>query len=261
MDLFKDYEFIVAGDEVDLNLKLRPHKLIEKLQIANDLGCNEIGLTSALFEDKGVIWILLNDKIIFYKDLPSLGDKVLIETIATGTRGAKFFREDRVYLKEKSEDNLIAINGSVWIIADKDSHKPKRPTFVMDKEDLGLVFDETRTFARSIKAVKEYDNGGKMPKIYTYKVAYSDLDQNRHFHNTNYVKLALDAYAFYKKIDISKEKIKIKELNISYKREVFIFEDLEIFYREEGGYSYFEGRRKHGQTSFLIEALIGLEGL
>lgn len=259
MDIVKDFVFAVAGDEVDINLNLRVNKLIEKLQIANDIGCNEIGLTGELFKDKGVVWILLNDKIIFYNDLPRLADEIIIETRATGTRGIKFFREDRVYLNEKSEANLIAINGSVWIIADEKTHRPKRPTYVMDKEDLDLISDRTKTFARSIKTVEEIGDHSEMTKIYEYKVSYSDLDHNRHFHNTNYVKLALDAYAFYKKIDISKEKIKIDELNISYKREVFIFEDLEIFYREEGGYSYFEGRKKDGDTSFIIEALIGLE--
>ena len=259
MDIVKDFVFTVAGDEVDINLNLKVNKLIEKLQIANDIGCNEIGLTGDLFKVKGVVWILLNDKIIFHRGLPSLGDEIIIETRATGTRGAKFFREDQVYLKEKSEENLIAINGSIWIIADEKSHRPKRPTYVMDKEDLDQACDMSRTFARSIKNLEELDDYSNMPKIYEYKVSYSDLDHNRHFHNTNYVKLALDAYAFYKQIDISKEKIKIDELNISYKREVFIFEDLEIFYREEGGYSYFEGRKKNGDTSFIIEALISLE--
>lgn len=253
------YEFTVTALHANLNKRLQLQILFDEIQYLNGLNSNSIGLTDELFEKKNVVWMLINDYIEFYKDMPEISDKVLVETSFGKAKGIKFYREDRVYLDSKADENLIARNASTWIVSDKETRALKRPSFVMDKKELLAKCDQSLEFPYNIENISNVTKGmDELVKVLTYKVLYSDLDVNRHMHNTNYTKLAIDSYIIYKDIDLEKHDIKIENYNIEYKKEMLINDIIDIFIAEKDDYTFIEGRMQDGEVSFVIKAKISL---
>lgn len=253
MEYYHTLEFMVADDEIDYSGRLFLDRLIDKLQIANYISAKKIGFTDELFEEKNVSWMLLNNQIKFYKDMVKSGQKIIIQTAATGIKGVKFFREDFVYIEEIKQENLLAHNGSVWILADIDSHMPKRPKQIINKEEIERRSDLTKDFAKEIEGLKPISEKSKKFKAFDYLVSYSDIDSNRHMHNTHYIKMAIDAIASLKNLNVEKEEIFIEDLNIRYLREIFLNEKIRLFVKKNAEYYIVEGTTDKNEVSFIVK--------
>lgn len=247
-----DLSFVVAGDEVDLNGRLFLDKLIEKIQIANALSSNEIGLTDALFEEKNASWILLDNRIELYQELPKVGDEIIIETEPVGVKGIKFYRQDHIYLREKKEENLIAINGSVWIISDTDSHRPLRPHRVTSRDHLASLANPNKDFAKKIRSIKPFAKNLETLSVGSYQVGYSDLDLNIHLHNTHYIRMGIDAILRAYDFDPNEMTFHPQSLQIGFIREVLINETLTFHLAKQGAIYALEGRLQ-GEPSFIMK--------
>lgn len=253
---YTSLEFIVASDEVDYKGRLFLPSLVEKLQIANAINSNVIGLTDEIFKEKNVNWMLMNDHMILKKPLPTIGDRVFIETVSTDVKGAKFYREDFVYLNEVKEENLIVHNGSIWIIADRDTHIPRRPSFVCDKDEIKKQADLTLEFAKSIKDLNPKSDLKEDQKIFDYLALYSDIDANLHMHNTTYIGLALDAIVSWEMLDVHTQDILVEEIQIRYMREILLNELVNIYLVKEDEYYHIEGKNAEGESSFIVKAKV-----
>lgn len=246
-------EFTVAGDETDYSGRLFLDRLIDKLQIANYTSASLIGFTEELFTKKNVSWMILNNKIEFMKEMVKSGRKLIIETVATGIKGIKLFREDFIYIEEKRADNLLAHNGSVWILADIDTHMPKRPYHIIDKKEIEGKYEAEKTFAKNIENLKPIPDEKQKIKILEHQVSYSDIDLNRHMHNTHYIKMAIDAIAKYEKLDIEREKVIIHNLNIRYLKEILLNEKINLYIIKDRDYHIVEGITDKNEVSFIVK--------
>lgn len=252
-------EFTVAGDEIDYTGRLFLDKLIDKLQIANYISASLIGFTDELFKKKNVSWMLLNNKIEFMKEIVKTDQKLIIETVATGIKGVKLFREDFIYIEDKKEENLLAHNGSVWILADINTHMPRRPYHIIDKKEVEGKSDIEKTFAKHIEDLKPISEENQKVKIFDHLVSYSDIDSNRHMHNTHYIKMAIDAIANFENLDIEKEKVIIYNLNIRYLKEIFLNEKINLYVIKDGPYHIVEGITDKDQISFIVRAKVEIK--
>lgn len=254
MGLINRYEFEVEAYQADLTGRLHLNNLVERIQILDSQNSESLGFTNELFEEKNIVWMLINDYMVFYKNLPRVGDKVIIKTGFGMPKGAKFYREDKIYIDSESEHNLIARNSSTWIITDKDTRMVKRPSYIFTKDEYREMSDETIESPYNIEDIaKSSKDLGKLERILTYKALFSDLDFNVHMHNTNYIKLAIDAYVMYKNARPDDFHIDFQDFNIEYKREVLMDDILELYIYESQQYVYIEGRSQEGELSFLVK--------
>lgn len=203
-------------------------------QDCDDANCAVIGATTASLFEREACWILLAYAAHFTGELPRLGDSLIVESWSRGVRGVRFYRENRYYRNTADPEHSFGVGTSEWIICALDSHRPLRPSSVLDME----VFEagSNREIAHLDRIPKLEPGGSREAGIrFDYLVGYGDLDVNRHLHNTHYVKLAIDSAASCLVVDPSREGLCIHSFQIEFIKEVNYQQTLTISARPAPG--------------------------
>jgi acyl-ACP thioesterase len=139
----------------------------------------------ALLRDKR-FWVL-SRIYAEIKDLPQLGDNLIIRTWPNGTDKLFALRNFDLSL---SDGTHLASATSSWLILDMETHKVQRPDAILSQ-----FYSDLNPSASPIRyATKlEFDHGDGGSPV-PHKIKVSDLDINLHTNNVSYLKWVYDCY-------------------------------------------------------------------
>lgn len=170
-----DYEMSVTG-----NVKLTT--LLNLLMLASEQQSTELGVGAAQVQARGLGWIVTQHDLHVTR-WPHYGETITVFTQATEYNKYFCYRD---FWIEDEQGTEIARMHTVFVLIDLDKRK-----IVPVAADLVDIFqaDKVRRGERITNPVKvTAPDAGK-----DYAIRFTDLDLNRHVHNTNYFDWMTDA--------------------------------------------------------------------
>lgn len=231
------YKTDIAVDihEVDYNGVARASALMRYMQTAAQNQLTENGMSYDQLIERNRAFILSRITMEFGEPLRA-HDKLSAISFPCDSRGFSFLR---CYALEK-EGRPIARAVSVWALIDTETRGLVR----VNDFELGLTTNKPLdiSLARFV-----------MPKgispVGSFKVRYSDTDQNRHMNNTRYP----DMYSDF----LPLEKKRIERISINYLNEAPTGEELTVYScQDESGIYYFRTVREDGLTNTEAEIIL-----
>lgn len=251
---YVDTDFYVKVTEGSMSDTILPSVLVGDFQESAENGVVIYGVDTPSLNSKGYCWIILRMSVELEKS-PKWKDNFKIRTWSCGSKSI-FWRRD--YLVIDGEDKVIGRSTSEWIVADIDSHRPIRPTKMVDdfsefpdykellnpqNNDFSLQYSSPKLdFPLSVEELGE-------PSIVKY-ADYSELDHNHHVNNTRYIAWAYDAL-FKSGIDVDS----ISKFDINYHSEVKPGEKVDIYLKDENGYHYLYGYKNGDEKVFNFRCI------
>ncbi len=201
---FYSKRYSLRFSEMDYNRVLKPSALLNFLQ---DIATNAAEVHNfgySFISTNNYAWFLLKYSMRFY-NYPVGLDEILIKTEARGVN--KIFANRNFEICTK-EGELIARINSHWSLIDLTNKEILQPDKIFEcmpkfeKREDDLSFNKIHSLAR-VDYEKEF------------QIRFDDIDVNRHVNNANYIVWAFETlpYEF-------KNKYKLKNLDINYKKEV-----------------------------------------
>lgn len=214
-----DVKFYTKSTDCGTDSCLAPYVLLSDLQETADEGAADTGWGRDAIGEYNCCWIVLRYRINIIR-LPSWREEFTIRTWTCGNKKLFFDREFEVY---DSNNECIATASSVWILADKDTHRPVFPSY-LEKLPQGVVQSEKLTMGQSAPKLKIPAKPEERKSEVTKYADYSELDHNNHVNNTRYLAWIYDA--LYKcGYDIHN----VSDININYISEVKSGSKVDIF--------------------------------
>lgn len=231
--------------------------------IANDVDCNDIVSTSAIFRymqdaansametdgpsykelyDRGFAFILSRMRMSSYAPI-RVHDKVEVQSWACESKGVQWNRCYRIL----RDGMIVAEAVSVWALCgvqDKKLHRVTEFDFEYRTDEM-LELDMPPRF--------RIPEDVEMRLVGERTVEYADIDLNGHMNNTNYP----DILASYIGADMRGQRV--ISFGISYASEAPLGETLKIYSGISDGVYYVRTVRENGQTN--VEAEIMLEAI
>ena len=244
---YTEMEVYCKATECGIGDKLYCSTLIGDLQEAAERSSNTIGYGTDFLKENNICWIILKMRLHF-TELPSWHETFKIRTWANVIEKIYYGRDFEIY---DSENKLIGMATSTWILADWNTHRPviaqKRPELPPQAiQDPRLVFGGL--CPRVIFPARN-DIAGETEKPVIIKYAdYNELDRNRHVNNSRYTAWAYDAL-FKNGYDVSL----IEDLVINYNSEVKAGEKVELFITDEDGKICVFGYKNIDTKVFAVE--------
>ena len=225
MDKVSEYHFQVLGPDVNHCDKLHLHSLFGMLQEAASRSAAEHGWGSDGMDEQNACWLLLRMSVVMTK-LPSWQDQLTVKTWSRGFQRIYFLRDFLIY---DSSGHEIGKATSMWIAADKNSHRPIRPVlFTKISEEASIdkciLYDNPPKLEPILTNIEEGDS--EHNSIVKY-ADYSEIDRNMHVNNTRYIAWCMDA-AHRETLS----KCNILSLDINYLSEIKFKEKVDLFIKE-----------------------------
>jgi medium-chain acyl-[acyl-carrier-protein] hydrolase len=180
--IFKE-KYSVYAYEVDTNANAPITAIANYIQ---DIAAKHAEVLGWGFEDmlkKHQYWVLYRLRIDM-KRYPVWREEVVIETWPSGIY--KLFANRDFRITDKP-GNVIGNATSAWLIIDRRSRRPQSPESLHETLP-GLDVSSDRKSVEKLPSVP----GRKDRK--SYRVKYSDLDQNHHVNNVKYIQWIIDSY-------------------------------------------------------------------
>ena len=215
---YSEAEFYTKSTDCGTDSCLAPYVLLSDLQETADKGAADTGWGRDEIAAYNCCWIILRCRVRFNR-LPSWREKFTIRTWSCGARKLFFDREYEIY---DSNHNIIGGATSVWILAEKGSHKPVFPS-KLDSLPQRMAQSDRLALGEPCPKLKIPPRPAEPPLIIKY-ADYTELDHNLHVNNTRYLAWIYDA--LYKGgFDISKA----DDININYISEVRSGQKVDIY--------------------------------
>ena len=224
------YTYDINGTDTDYKDQIHMHAILSMMQEAASRNASVYGWGAEVLDGLNICWLLLRVSVRMEKR-PSWLQKIRIETWSRGAERLYFNRDFNIY-----DESGLKIGGasSVWILADKTTHRPVRPDAILQYAQKAsdpiraLDFDTPK-----LKALFEADymsentTGGNTIVKYA---DFSEIDRNHHVNNTRYAAWCLDA-AHNKSLDQGD----IIGIDINYNAEIHFGEKVILFFEKEEG--------------------------
>ena len=216
----------ISECECDFALRLTAGGLLRLVQEVSTRHCTLLGITAQRYEATHTAFLLAKLCARVYLDIPA-GEEVTVVTTPSAPVRAVYHRYTTVTLG----DRPAAAIDARWVLVDTDTRRILRKA----PEALGLPFGNASVPELPLLIPKAR---GDEKLLGEETARYSRCDQNRHMNNTHYADIISD----YLPAEALAEG-PIRELAISYHREVPMGHTLRLFAREEEpGRYYFQGR-------------------
>lgn len=212
--MYKEVEFRVRANEIDVNGKAAFHNLVNYFQEAAWLHVIDLGITGEELLKYDLMWVLSRMEITVF-DYPKLHEFLKVQTFPSGFDKFFFYRDLRLF---NADNELIAQASSTWLLVD------------VVKRKLALVPD----FLKEMVTKIQRDDGlpipkGKLPRLTEadfqskVHVKWFDLDPNNHVNHIWYFKWILESLP-----NIIHETQTLKKVDIIFKNEVALGENLMV---------------------------------
>jgi len=203
--------------------KLRLSWVLRFLQEAAIGGVSKIGYPHEKTLDRGLLWVVGKQRIEIAR-LPEYDETIRISTYP----GKKFFRffQRHTYIETPEGESLIKAN-AVWTLIDYKTRK------MVDAEQYGINIPE-ESKEGELRFPAPYPVPPLAKKTAT-RAKWSECDINGHINNCAYLDIAEDLIP----VSFLMEKSPLA-IDITYKKEVLLDEEIEISYDLVGDEWYFE---------------------
>jgi len=148
-------------------------------------------------------------------------ETIRIETFPTGIKGLFGARDFRIF---DTDDQVIALASSYWLVVDLETHRPLRPHDIVKHMPIG---NYTEVFEEELGKLTPLTQEAEL--IEEIKIHYSDIDINRHVNNVKYLKWLIDAFPN----ETLTEKY-LEEIEINFLHELKLGEYIQIFQEFDG---------------------------
>ena len=210
-------DFIVNCSQTSPSLRLSYESVFRLFEDAATLDAEQIGYDYGKIGQQGLLWVYTRVYVHFH-EMPKYLHHASFETRSGAKKAFIFPRFGRLY---DEFGNIAADLSSYWCLMDGKTRKAiiHPPLEIVDHTDGTECPPPGRIEAKDAKLVS------------TYKVAYSDLDLNRHFNNVRYVEmvLSLKPSSFY-------EENALEEMLISYEAEIHEGDTVSLFASDDFAY-------------------------
>ena len=226
MDNSYSIDLHISVEHVDCFRRLRPSVLMRIFQEVAAAHVESIGLGKEKTLARGLFWVIASNRLLIHR-MPKYDENVKVVTYPGQSFLSFLPRQMKIY----GQDGELLVEGSsIWCIIDMETRKMIKPS------DYGL----------DIAGSKREDD---LPPILSLPcpeltqktiidVPYSLTDLNGHLNNTNYADIAFDLIPF----DFL-ESHKLKEIGITFKKEIRRGEEVELSYGEKEGTYFFKNDR------------------
>jgi len=221
------FTYEIRGTDTDYKDQIQMHSILSMMQEAASVSAADYGWGAEVTDKMGTCWILLRMSVRM-KKLPAWLQRITIETWSRGA-DRLFFLRDFIMYDETGEK--IGAGSSTWILANKESHRPVRPSALMDMSDLPLIPSEALTFDPPQilpENSPEWMMTNMMSENSRVKFAdFSEIDRNLHVNNTRYAAWCMDAAH-----SSSLDQPDVLGLDINYNSEIRYGEKVILFFKE-----------------------------
>lgn len=248
---YSDKDFYVRVTESSITDKILPSVLLGDFQESAEEAVLSFGVDTDNLNDKGYCWIVLRMSVEIER-LPSWKENFTLRTWSCGTESL-FWRRD--YKVIDKSDNVICRSTSEWIVADINTHRPVRPSTVIeefkdfpDYANLSISQNDERALDYSSPKLSFPKDMSVFDKSIMTKYAdYSELDHNHHVNNTRYIAWAYDAL-FKTGVNVDD----IKKFDIVYQSEVKSGEKVDLYYVCDEEYHYVYGYKNETEKVYIF---------
>lgn len=201
--------------DIGIANKLNLKSLIKYLQDAAGEHSDLAGYGISNIEKTHLAWLVLNWKVKMISH-PHYNEEITIKTWARSLEKVYSYRDFEIL---DSNNNLVAIASSKWLLVDSNTKKIKHIT-----EDI------VNSYGLNNKAVfnVNLDEKPKVPENnslnFTYKVQRRDIDTNHHVNNLYYLDYAYEALP----LEVFKNN-KFSNVEIMYKHQATLGDTLSLF--------------------------------
>lgn len=236
-------EYTIPCYDTDASGRLKPASFMNLAQEAAGQHAVYLGFGYDDLIVSNTAWILSRVHIRFV-DTPKWRDKVTLNTWHKGLNRLFFLRDFRL-VDEEGRARVEATTS--WLVMNLETRRLVRDPHL--REGSECLEDVIATPAEKVQMPKDI----QPQMMFEHRVAYSDIDVNRHTNNAMYMQWAMDAVDY----DISSSR-PVKELTINFNHETKAG-DIVALYKsivetEDGRRVYVEG--KVGDTSaFCVEII------
>ncbi len=179
--MITEKDILVCNFDVTPDSFLSPSALFRYYQQAARENTDAMGLYFEKMLERGAVFVLTRMKSVLYDDVCGY-DKLTIRTSSRKIKGAVFTRDFVLYRGDK----LVGEASSDWVLIDINSRRICRPSvyadYFADQNEL-CSFGDTKKLAFDTPLENEF----------TYRVLFSDIDENQHLNNTHYSDICLNA--------------------------------------------------------------------
>ena len=225
------YTYEIRGTDTDFKDQIQMHSLFSMMQEAASLSAADYGWGAEVTDAMGSCWFLLRMSVRM-KKCPAWLEKISVETWSRGSDRLIFLRDFLIYDESGAE---IGAGSSTWILANKTTHRPMRPSSILDTTKMSaaplrsLLFDPPHIDPHHDL---EWMSSNLSEKNTLVKFAdFSEIDRNLHVNNTRYIAWCLDA-AHKQSLDQGD----ILGIDINYNSEIHYGEKVVLFFSEEDPY-------------------------
>ena len=223
----RKYSFVIRNTETDVEDTLHLQALFSMLQESASTDAAVYGWGADRMDSLGLCWLLTRISLRM-KKMPSWQNTIIVETWSRGPDRLFFLRDFIIW---SSEGEQLGVASSMWIVVDKENHRPVRPDAIMEyskiPSDHRKVFDFTPP---KLTPFSDADSGSVHEGESTLvKYAdFSEIDRNKHVNNTRYIAWCVDA--FYK----DKENLqRISGVDINFLSEIYFGSKIHLFSNSE----------------------------
>lgn len=229
-------EHCVRYSEVDRDYRMRLDHIVTHFQDITGLHSKEMEIDGKTMRARSnAFWVLAKLKLRIHA-LPDYEDRVQIETWPSTAGGVKFTRD---YTVSRDGQALVSCI-SEWCTLDCDTGRPRRVDSVhyplsmphrQDRSDAGA-------FLRIRETVEEADFS------HSHRIAFTDLDTNRHTNNASYLRMALDCFTPEEYSGLQPE-----EVQLSFLSQTYCGDEVRVYKKQTDQGFYIEGR--HGDKAIF----------
>lgn len=185
MKSLKESTFVVRPSESDINRRMTPSGVLERMEEIAWFHAEELGYGVEALRNQGVFWVVTRMAVEFDR-LPVSGDEITLQTWPKGRSGFYAFR-DWLWIDAKGKE--IGRATSTYVMLDMKTRK------VAPLNDLPESLLE-RAHIHAIEHVPE-----KIPAVEnvhrerSFEIPFSDIDLNNHVNNTKYLRWLIDTFS------------------------------------------------------------------
>jgi len=222
------YTYEIHGTDTDYKDQIQLHSLFSMMQEAATLNAAVYGWGPEILDPLDTCWLLLRVSVKMTRR-PSWQEKISIETWSRGNEKIYFLRD---FLFYDANGLKIGVGSTVWILANKTTHRPVRPSVIMELSKIesdpvtAMPANPPKIEPKADKAwmQKHCSDSNTIVKF----ADFSEIDRNLHVNNTRYVAWCIDA-AHNRSLDQGD----VLGIDINYSSEIRFGEKVVLFFYEE----------------------------
>ena len=192
--------FFIHSYDTAFDAKVKPGRLCGFLHETAGKHASELGFGYQDLSDKNSFWVLSRFFIRIH-NLPHWRETISVKTWPRGVERLFGLRDFEV---RNPDNKVLAQATSYWLILDKNTHRPIRPTMLSK-------FAEVNKHLKTLDIELDKMGSFESKESKNHEVQNSEIDMNMHVNNTGYIDWIFNFYPleFYKNHHL-------KELQINY---------------------------------------------